>query len=280
MSLLNKLERRFGGLAVPHVTVALIVGQLLTYLWIMSRMQEPQVMHTLLGRIEFIPDKVLEGEIWRLATFLILPPLSNPVCAFFFWYLFYLMGTALEGFWGVFRYNVYLLIAYVATVAAAFLVPEEAAYNGFLYTSVFLAFAFLNPDFEMYIFFLLPIRIKWLALITWIILFFTIVFGDWMARVLAIASVANFFLFFGKDIVEQVKTGRRRMARQAATFAAPRAPAYFHQCRTCGRTEKSDPTFEFRYCSKCAGNCCYCQEHLKTHDHVTEVPAQKEESCS
>ncbi len=83
--------------------------------------------------------------------------------AFFFWYLFYLMGTALERSWGTFRYNVFLLIGYVDTVGVAFIVPDVPANNAFLQGSVFLAFAYLFPDFVMYIFFILPVKIKWLG---------------------------------------------------------------------------------------------------------------------
>src|SRR5262249_10867252 len=159
-----------------------------------------------------------EGQVWRVVTFLMVP-FSNLICALFSWYLFYLLGESLELFWGTFRYNVYLLIGLVATVGVSFLQPNVPATNVFLLGSVFLSFAFLNPDFELYVFFILPVRIKWFALVTWLGYGFTLIFGEWVHRLLILASVGNFLLFFAADIVARVKAGQRRMAYQAKQFA-------------------------------------------------------------
>ena len=147
---------RFGRFAVPNLTVFLIAGQVLAFVANMSPAAEGGM--PLLDSIRFAPDKVLAGEWWRLVTFLFDPPLTDPIFAFFFWYLFYLIGTTLEANWGTFRYNLFLLIGYVASIVMAFrrLVRRRAcrarpATNGFLYGTVFLAFARLYPDFTMYI---------------------------------------------------------------------------------------------------------------------------------
>ena len=116
-----------------------------------------------MANIALVPTKVLHGEVWRLVTFLCEPPTNNLVFAFFFWYLFFLMGTALESTWGVFRYNVYLLVGWAATVAVSFIQPEAPASAGFLQGSVFLAFAYLYPNFQLLLFFILPVKVKWLA---------------------------------------------------------------------------------------------------------------------
>jgi hypothetical protein len=266
MNLLNSLERKFGRFAVPHLTLALIISQVVIYVFAQAPARgeggEP-----LLTRLELIPERVLAGEVWRLVTFLVEPPLSNPICAFFFWYLFYLMGTALESHWGVFRYNVYLLIGYVATVSVSFLTPETPAANTYLQSSVFLAFAFLHPDFELCLFFLLPVKIKWLALLTWIGLSYVLIFDPWFNRLQVLASVCNFLLFFGHDLILKARAGHRRMAWQAARFAV-KEPEYFHKCLVCGITDRTHRDMDFRYCSQCHGSCCYCSEHLRSHDHV------------
>ena len=159
MNLLNNLERKFRRFALPNVTVYLVAGQVFFYLaW--------YVLGFDLETIELIPSKVFEGEVWRIVTFAFTPPLINLVFAFFAWYLFYLMGTSLEHFWGTARYNIYLLISYVASVAVSFIIPGAAATNAYIYGSVFLAFAFLNPNFQLYILLIFPVKIKWLALIT------------------------------------------------------------------------------------------------------------------
>jgi hypothetical protein len=191
----------------------------------------------------------------------------------FGWYLFYLMGTALEHHWGAFRYNVFLGIGWLLTVGAAFLAahfnPFSYGTNIYFLLSVFLAFAYLNPDFVMMIFFILPLKIKWLALLQWLGYGYVLVVGPWSARLAVLAATGNFLLFFADDIVSQIRTGRRRLAFQAKVSASGREERECrHRCRVCGKTDLSDPKLDFRYCSKCAGNQCYCPDHIFTHAHV------------
>jgi hypothetical protein len=217
--------------------------------------------------IVLIPSRVLEGEVWRLFTFLVMPPPMNPVFAFFFWYLWYLMGTALEANWGTVRYNLFLLIGFIVTAAAAFLTPNAPASNAFLEFSVFLAFATLFPDFQLSLFFILPVKVKWIALMYSVWLGYQVLVEDWSTRIAVLASVANYLLFFAPEIYRRVQGGRRRMAFQATEAARRNKP--FHVCRVCGKTDRSDPDMEFRYCSQCAGVCGYCSEHIRNHEHVT-----------
>jgi len=261
MTILDRLERRFRRYAVPNVTVGLIACQVVAYLLRSSRPD-------LFLAMSLVPARVLEGEIWRLVTFVFQPPLTNLIFAFFFWYLFYLMGTTLEHAWGAFRYNLFLLIGYVATVAVSFVTPNQAASVGFLQGSVFLAFAYLYPGFQLMLFFLLPIRIKWLALLTWIGYFWVLAFGTWVLRLMVTASILNFLVFFGRDLVFRMRGARRRMQLQADRIKARSTPR--HRCTICGITNLTDPQMDFRYCSKCAGSPCYCSEHLNNHEHVTE----------
>ena len=272
MNFLAKLEQKLGRFALPHLTLGWIACQILVYFAVQMQIN-PERQQAFERRLLLIPEFVLAGEVWRLVTFLVVPPITNVIFAFFFWYLLYLMGTALESHWGKFRFNLYLLIGYLATVGASFLVPDSPSSNGYLQASVFLAFAFLYPDFELYIMFLLPVKIKWLALLTWISYGLTLITGDWLSRFLVLASVANFLLFFGRDIIDRVKVGRRRMALQAARLKV-KEPPYIHRCTICGITDKTHPTMDFRYCSKCAGARGFCTEHIRNHQHIlTEEPA-------
>jgi hypothetical protein len=269
MSLLDRLNRRFGRFAVANVTVGIIVVQVFGYaLTFASQAGQGAAAFAGIEALWLVPDKVLDGEVWRLVTFLAIPPFANLLCLLFGWYLFYLMGTALEQFWGAFRYNVFLLIGYVATVAAAFVTPQSAASNGFLYGSVFLAFAALCPEFTLYIFFILPVKIKWLAWFTWFLYAFAVLFGGWQTRLMILASVVNFLLFFGSAIYYRIRGGRRHMAGQLARFTK-KEPAWFHKCTVCGKTDTSHPELEFRYCSGCDGDHGYCMEHLRDHEHIT-----------
>jgi len=258
MALLDKLERKFRRYAVPNVTLYLILGQVLFFVFALSG-------RFILERVVLVPQLVLAGEWWRLITFLFIPPMTNPIFAFFAWYLFYLMGSALEGHWGAFRYNLFLLIGYAVTVGVTFLFPFSVATNIFIGGSVFLAFAYLYPDFQLYIFFILPVKIKWLALLTWIGYAYEALVGSWDTRLLVLASLSNFFLFFGKDLYWRIKTGNRKMVFQAKQYSTGREP--FHKCTVCGKTDISHPQMEFRYCSDCGG-LGYCMDHIFNHEHI------------
>ena len=268
--MLDRLERKFGRFAIANVTAILIAGQVM--LFIMQMMQGRDGGNQL-ANVTLIPSLVVHGEVWRLITFLFVPPATIPIFVFFFWYLFYLFGTSLEQHWGTFRYNVYLLVGYVANVAAAFLAwwlmgQAAPASNAFLYSTLFLAFARLNPDFTLLLLFVLPIRIRWLALLMWLTLGWGVLTSDWMGRLLIVASVMNYLLFFGQEHWRQMRQGQRRRTFQATTVQATRR--LVHECRVCGNNSDQSPKTLFRYCSKCAGQCCYCPEHIGDHEHVVE----------
>jgi hypothetical protein len=273
--LLDKLQAKFGRFALPNLTLFLILGQVVIYI---LALQKPELRQA----VALVPELVLQGQWWRVLTFLFTPPFGavspagslDTVLAFFFWYLFYLMGATLEAQWGTFRYNVYVLVGYVATVGVAFINPEVQATNGFLFGTIFLAFAFLYPDFVLYIFFILPVKIRWLALLTWIGYGWALLSGDWSTKLAVLASTGNFLLFFHAEIRQRISSGHRRMAAQARSLPSRDEP--FHRCRICGITDKSHPGTEFRYCSKCAGTCGYCPEHLRNHEHVVANDSPKD----
>jgi hypothetical protein len=282
MSLFSRLESKLGRYAVPNLTLFLIAGQVLAY--VAAKMPAPAGAMPVSSKLALVPDRVMQGEWWRVITFLFDPPMTNPLFAFFAWYLFYLMGTTLEASWGSLRYNAYLAIGYFASIAAAFLfwfasgIPGQAATNAFLYVTVFLAFAHLYPDFELRLFFILPIKIKWLALLTWISYGLALVSADsWLTRMMVAAAVLNYFLFFGRDILRTMKHGHRSMQFRSRALRGGTAatgvhggPRMIHQCRVCGLTSEASPKTQFRYCSQCNGDYCYCPEHLHNHEHATK----------
>lgn len=260
--MLDKLERAFGRLAIPNLSLYLVIGQVFVLLAAMMGMLD-------LGYFVLIPTAVREGEWWRLFSFVLFPPPTNYVFVAFAWYMFFLMGSALEHYWGVFRYNLFLLTGYVFTVAVAFIYPDSYATNLFIAGSVFLAFAWLNPDFQIMLFFILPVKIKYLALLTWALYAVQCIVGAWPVKLQVLASVANFLLFFARDIVVTMRYRRRQMETTARRFATKNdAPAARHRCHVCGKTDVTNPELDFRYCSKCAGDQCYCPEHIFNHEHV------------
>jgi len=272
MALLSRLESRFGRWAIPNITVIIIAGQVLLYFLQVTRVGQGNE----LDKILLLPGAVMQGEVWRLVTFLFTPPQSRSLFVIFYWILMYMFGSGLEQQWGAFRYNVFLLVGYLASVGAAFIAwglgYDIPANNGFLYGTVFLAFARLFPDFTLNIYFILPIKIKWLALLMWIGYGYGLFKGDWMSRMLIIASVLNYLLFFGREHLREWKHGQRR--RQSKAQAKIATKHLQHQCLVCGLDSESSPKTLFRYCSKCDGQCCYCPEHIQNHEHVVADETQ------
>jgi hypothetical protein len=264
---LNKLELRFGRYAVPHMTLVLVVGQVLFFI-VGAGAPATGILNLMTLDAHRV---VAQGEVWRLVTFLFIPPATHPVFLIFAWYLFYLMGNALENHWGVFRYNLFIFIGWLATAAIAFLPPGMAVTNTYLAGSVFLAFAYLFPDFQILIFFVLPVRIKWLALITWLGYGWSLLFAqEWTERFTILAATANFLLFFGRDLAWKIRTGNRRMILQTVALKDDRLPR--HRCRVCGVTNLSNPDMDFRYCTDCKPAQCYCPKHLDMHAHTKSYP--------
>ena len=266
MDLLSNLERRFGRLAIPNLTVWLICLQVIGFVLAAAKPENLELMTLSMAQ-------VAEGQVWRLATFLCYPATLHPVFFFFAVYMFYMMGATLEANWGEFRYNLYVAIATVATLAAGCFFPHHPVTNLFIDSSVFLAFAHLYPNFVIVLFFLLPVKIKWLALLTWIGYVLGLLGGDWATRAFIAASVSNFLLFFGKGVFRKAADHKRHMEWEAKRLRRPDKP--FHCCAICGATERTHPKMDFRYCTKCAGSYEYCADHLRTHEHVAlgETPA-------
>jgi hypothetical protein len=270
MSWLNKLERRLEPIAITNITLYIVIGQAFVYLTNMLGLLDARMFM-------LVPYLVQHGEVWRLLTFVFDPPAQSWLWIAFAFYMLYLFGSALENYWGATRYNLFLLSGYVLTVAVAFIHPLYPANNQFIGLSIFLAFAYVNPEFELLIFFVLPVKVKWLALISWAFQAYAFVTNGWPTRLTILAAVGNFLLFFGRDLLFSARSNGRRMntrARQFREEAVEKGPR--HRCHVCGKTDLTNPEMDFRYCSKCAGAQCYCPEHIRDHVHVlVETEEQK-----
>jgi hypothetical protein len=266
LSPLDRLERALGRYAVPNLSLYLVIGQAFVALSAIAG-----IMGT--GHLLLVPQLALGGQWWRIVTFLLVPTalgtgVLSILSVVFGWWVFYFMGTALEGHWGAFRYNLFLLTGYALTVGLSFLHPLWPVSYGFIAGSVFLVFARLNPDIEFLIFFVLPVKVRWLGILSWIMYGYQFVVSPWPIRLQIGAAVANVLLFCGRDIWSEagLRTRRVSIARASAGPAGPGAPR--HRCRTCGKTNLTHPQLDFRYCSKCADDSCYCPEHIFSHEHV------------
>ncbi|MGI9458327.1 MAG: hypothetical protein ACR2NU_17335 [Aeoliella sp.] len=279
MNLLPWLEKRFGRFAVPNVTLMIIIGQVAAFLVATTQMQAGGGV-PLLENMQLVPSRVLSGEIWRAVTFVIYPPSLNLILALIGWFVFYLMGSMLEATWGMFRYNAFLLIGYLATVAAAFITyltvgPDFPTTNVFYLSSVFLAFARLFPEYVFRLFFILPIKVKWLALIQWLSYGFLLLQGPMEIKLAILAAVLNYILFFWRDHYRDLKDHQRRTAFQAKVAPKTKSGRMKHTCTTCGLTSEDEPRTSFRYCSQCAGQACYCPDHIRDHEHVADRTARE-----
>lgn len=259
MKISKPIERKLERLALQNLTLYLVGGQGVALVLVLAS-------PAFIGNILLIPAAVLAGEWWRLLSFVFTPPSGNPIFAAFALYLLYFMGGSLEAKWGKLRYNLYVLISFVMTIASAFLFPFGAASNVYITGSIFLAFAYLFPDYTFYLFLLLPMRVKWLALVTWLFYGYEIVTAGWETRLLILAALTNFMLFFGADIFYGVRYGHRQLKRQSSLIA--NRDKLIHVCFVCGVTDKSHQTMEFRYCTKCEPPVAFCMEHLGNHPHV------------
>jgi len=262
--LLNSLEKRFGNYAVHNITLHIIGAQVLFWALIMMGHIDPRMM-SLNGA------KVLEGELWRLLTFICVPPaLPRSLIGMLFlaiaWKIFHMMGTTLEEEWGRFKYNLYLFIGYVGAILVALLpatfVGSYPVSNLYVQASVFFAFAYLYPKYEFHMFFFLPVQVKWIALLSAVAMAYSFLTGIWLVKLIVLSGVINFFIFFGKEIVTNFKAKKRRtdFAKKQKTTDAQA----FHTCKECGIDDNSHPEMTFRYCSKCGKG--FCEEHITNHE--------------
>ncbi len=258
--MLNKLERKLGRFAIPHLMLVLVGGQAAAFVLSMAK---PEFV----GLLVLVPERVMAGEVWRLITFLFIPPDAHPIFVIFALYLLFLYGRSLEEHWGEFRFNLFIFIGWIATIAAAFAVQDAQATNVFLMGSLLLAFAYLNPDFTILLMFILPVRIKWIGYLTGALYAYAAIRGDLATKMLVLAGVLNFFLFFGPDMIRRLRgASRRTTARSREKPAAAGKP--LHQCAVCGITDTEDPNMQFRYCSQCDGKKGYCMDHIRDHEHA------------
>ena len=280
MNWLDKLERKLGRYAIPNLTVYLLAGYVVGFA-IMN------FMPSLLNWITLEPGLILRGQLWRIISWVLIPPSSSLISLIFLVLLYYSLGSALERTWGTFRYNVYIFSGILFTVAAAFLlygalyliygVEFSLSSVGMISTnyitmSIFLAFAAIYPDMEVLLYFILPIKMKWMALVYAAMAVYYFIQGGLATRVAIAASLLNFVIFFLSSRNTR-RFGPREQARKAKFRKQSRPHMTYaggarHRCAVCGRTELDDPNLEFRFCSKCRGNYEYCQDHLFTHEHV------------
>ncbi len=256
MNLISSLEKRFGGWAIPNLTLYLIVIQLIGVVLLMGGYSKYEDLVLVGGLVQV-------GDWTRLLSFMMIPRTLSPIWLFFSFYIFHLIGSSLEREWGTFRFNLYILLGYLLTVAVAFVVPSAIIFNTYFLGSIFLAFATLFPNMEFRLFFILPVKVKWLGWLTASLYVLTLFSADIGSRLGVVAAFSTYLIFFGKAFLSNFKAGQRRKAYHAERVVADAQP--FHVCAECGVTDKTDGSIHFRYCSTCGK--CFCEEHIGNHAH-------------
>lgn len=292
MEFINKLEKKFGKYAIRNLMYYII---LLYALGFVILLVNPDIYYNFLS---LDASAILHGQIWRIFTYIIYPPTGSLITILISLYFYYTIGTMLERQWGSFRFNLYFFTGVLLHAIAAIViyliwgtVLEMGTY--YLNLSMFFAFAAMFPDMQVLFMWLIPIKMKWLA---WFdgIYFAVTIFAGFLSEhlsinmiyrlysfgivankayaVMALVSLLNFLLyattFRSVRRMSPKEIYRRKSYEQKVQKAQPPKNAPRHKCAVCGRTEKDDPTLEFRFCSKCEGNYEYCQDHLFTHQHI------------
>lgn len=275
MEFFKKIERKYGRYAIynlmNYIVAMYVVGLFLQY-------TNPGFYDRWLC---LDPAAILRGQIWRIVTFMVWPPFGSLLSNALMIYLYYSLGNTLERVWGAFRFNVYFFLGVLGHVAAALLLyllfgTRVILTTTYLNMSLFLAFAATFPDLQFWIWFVIPIKAKWLALIESLFILYGLLLGTAATRVEIVFSLLNFILFFfmtrnySRVNPREIK---RKQEFKSQVKMRPQGRTH-HRCAVCGRTELDGDDLEFRYCSKCEGSYEYCMDHLYTHQHVKKSDSE------
>ena len=284
MKFIDKLERKFGRFGIPNLTIYMIVCYVIGYALMI-------VNPGILNWLSLEPAYILRGQVWRLVTWVLYPPSTSGVLWFAIAVLFfyYPIGTSLERTIGTFKYTLYILSGVIFTILGAFILYFLLGGNVlvgnvfstyYISLSTFLAYAMCYPDMQVLLMFIIPVKMKWMAIFYVVIVVYEMIqyvmAGAWYLVIPIVASLLNFIIFYfgSKDFsrynpkeIHRRNEFRRAMEPQGRMKSGSGSVTK-HKCAICGRTELDDPNLEFRFCSRCNGNYEYCQDHLFTHTHV------------
>lgn len=285
-SKVNAFFYRHRNKGIPNLMLFVGIGNLVVYFLYVLQKSNPY-FYLLLN---FNYSAVLDGEVWRIVTYpLIYLVESRPFLGLISLFFFYWCGRVLEQHWGTLRLNLYYFGAVLLTALVA-LLARSYAFSDYINLSLVLGVAVLAPDELVMLYFIIPVKMKWLA---WLELGYTLyaavrglifmfqtlgsgfLYFGWL---IPLVPFFLFLLFVGRQAADLLPTGLRRAPARAKWQRKVNSPvrpvgaqpqARF-RCTVCGRTELTDPKLEFRYCSKCAGYRCYCADHIHNHSHITE----------
>src|SRR5437588_10971370 len=238
MSFLDRLERRLGFIAIPGLIRAVVTLNALVFVLVYLNKVFDSYLALDVARIR-------AGEVWRLVTYMFVPQMSHPLLVLIALWFLWFIGDGLERAWGPFRLTLYFLVGMIGTTVAAVLSNSQFS-NQMLFTTLFFAFAHFYPDEIIYVFFILPLKIKWIAWVYTAFLLLAFVTQSNSYRLALIAALSNYLIFFGPGMIQQLRqrkevaVRRKRFEIEARSDEEP-----LHRCATCGATEMSDSSLEF-----------------------------------
>lgn len=275
MNFFTKMERKFGKYAIHNLMMYIIIIYAAAYFVSVMSPGFFSLGGFYQRYLALDPGAIMRGQVWRFVTFVFYPISGNPIFMVLMGLLYYSIGTSLERAWGAFKFNVYYLMGLMGFVIGAFI-----AYFGFgrlyyfdaanLNMTLFLAYAMTFPETQLYIYFVLPVKVKWLGVLYGLVTLFNFLSGGPAEKWTILLSFANFILFFlmTRRNFSRINPKEIKRKRDFQKKIKPVGRSH-HKCAVCGRTEADGDDLEFRYCSKCEGDLEYCQDHLYTHQHVT-----------
>lgn len=265
MKFLEKLEKIVSKFAIRDLMKYIMLGSFFVYIMDML------TSNFISGILGFSKALILEGQIWRVITFIFVPWQGSLFILITFFFYFFI-GRTLESIWGVARFNLYYILGVIFTVIGGFIFGYATTY--YLNLTLFLAYAVTLPDSYVNLYFVIPIKVKYLGFVYAAFLLIDFIRIDSISsRAAMVISLLNFIIFFGPDFFKESKrrkkTNEMRKKIRDAKIKTKNKP--IHKCTVCGITEKDDPNMEFRYCTKCVGNFEYCEKHIRNHEHRDNV---------
>jgi hypothetical protein len=274
-------------MGIPNLMLYISLGTALVFL--MSVINENYALYYWLC---FDRDLILQGQVWRLVSYVLTYNAGNTLLTIISLFCYYSLGQGIENLWGTLRFNLFYFTGVILQDVFCMILGGRADVF-YLNLSLFLAYATMYPNAQFLIFFVIPVKAWILALLDLVLTLYPVitltVAGLFPYSLFPLVALLNYFLFFGKDVLNVIpmswRANFRRLLRKTsspkkaktipfptagsyeATHTKVKAP-YNHKCTVCGRTDVSDPQLEFRYCSRCSGFHCYCEDHISNHTHI------------
>ena len=268
---------------IPNLMLYISAGCALVYL--ITQITQSPILYSLLV---FDRTAILHGQVWRLFTYPLTFFHQNILLMALMLFCYYSIGRAMESIWGTLRFNLFYFCGMIMMDVYCLLFGGQADVT-YLNLSLFLSYATMFPDAQFLLFFIIPVKAWLFALVDLVLVIYGLIVYSFPYNLFSVISLANYFLFFGKDVLNVIplswRIKIRRLFRKGPAPQQPKVvpfakievkkvpvqqakPNFTHRCSICGRTDVSHPELEFRYCSKCNGYFCYCEDHISNHTHV------------